>query len=130
MHVERFCALRRRATRSNLLSRDLDDWRITFVDTGLHSNLGQRLLKVRKYLGDDEEFMANYSDGLSDMPLDQHLAEFRRQRVTASFVAVPSPQSFHALHGDDHGIVTSFGRMKSCELLDQRWLLLPAPRNL
>ena len=28
--------------------RDFDDWKITFVDTGLHSNIGQRLLRVRK----------------------------------------------------------------------------------
>ena len=96
-----------------LMSRDLDDWRITFVDTGLHSNLGQRLLRVRQYVDNDEEFLANYSDGLSDVPLDRHLSEFRRQRATASFIAVPSPQSFHALHGDDDGIVTSFGRMQS-----------------
>ena len=97
----------------DLVTRDLDDWRITFVDTGLHANLGQRLLRVRRFLGEDEEFMANYSDGLSNLPLDQHLEEFRRKGAVASFVAVPSAQSFHALHGDDNGIVTSFGRMQN-----------------
>jgi len=99
-----------------LLGSDLDDWRITFVDTGLHSNLGQRLLRVREHLKDDDEFLANYSDGLSDVPIDQQLAEFRRLGATASFVAVPSPQSFHAVHGDDGGIVTSFGRMQDSRL--------------
>ncbi len=93
------------------LRSDIADWRITFVDTGLHSNIGQRLLRVRPYLDGDEEFLANYADGLSNLPLDQHIADFRRQRATASFVAVPSPQSFHALHGDEDGVVTSFGRM-------------------
>src|SRR5262249_12287666 len=33
-----------------LLSSDIDDWSITFVDTGMHSNIGQRLLRVRKYV--------------------------------------------------------------------------------
>src|SRR5690606_6800849 len=47
-----------------LHSRDLDDWRITFVDTGLHSNIGQRLLRVRKYVENEPVFLANYSDGL------------------------------------------------------------------
>lgn len=93
----------------DLVHSDLQDWKITFVDTGLHANIGQRLMRARKYLGDDEEFLANYADGLSDLPLDQHLAEFRASGVTASFATVPSPQSFHALHGDDNGIVTSFG---------------------
>ena len=66
--------------RVELHSRDLDDWKITFVDTGLHSNIGQRLLRVRKYVEDDEVFLANYADGLSDLPLDQHIAEFRERR--------------------------------------------------
>jgi glucose-1-phosphate cytidylyltransferase len=99
-----------------LLSRDMDDWRITFVDTGLHANIGQRLLRVRKYLDDEAEFLANYADGLSDLPLDQHIAEFRRRNVTASFVAVPSPHSFHSVHGDDDGLVTSFGRINDSDV--------------
>jgi glucose-1-phosphate cytidylyltransferase len=99
-----------------MISSDIADWRITFVDTGLHSNLGQRLLRVREYLKDEDEFLANYSDGLSDLPLDRHIAEFRRLKTTASFVAVPSAQSFHALHGDEDGVVTAFGRMRDASL--------------
>jgi glucose-1-phosphate cytidylyltransferase len=99
-----------------LLSRDMDDWHITFVDTGLHANLGQRLLKVRKYLEGEVEFLANYADGLSDLPLDQHVAEFRRRNVTASFVAVPMPHTFHTVHGDDDGLVTSFGRVNDSDI--------------
>src|SRR3982751_3751309 len=60
-----------------LLTSDISDWRITFVDTGLHSNLGQRLLRVREHLDGDDEFMANYADGLSDLPLNEHLDNFR-----------------------------------------------------
>ena len=97
--------------RIELMRSDLQDWKITFVDTGLHANIGQRLLRVRQHLGDDEEFLANYADGLSDLPLDRHIAEFRARGATASFVAVPSPQSFHTLHGDEDGLVTSFGPM-------------------
>lgn len=94
-----------------LLRSDLQDWRITFVDTGLHANIGQRLQRVRQHLEHEEMFLANYADGLSDLPLDQHIAQFRAQGSVASFLAVPSPQSFHALHGDDHGVVTGFGPM-------------------
>jgi glucose-1-phosphate cytidylyltransferase len=93
------------------LATDIADWRITFVDTGLHSNIGQRLLRVRKHLEGETEFLANYADGLSDLPLDQQLADFRAKGSVASFVAVPSPQSFHAVHRDDDGVVTSFGRV-------------------
>lgn len=98
-----------------LLNSDLDDWRITFVDTGLHSNLGQRLLRVRKHLEGETEFLANYADGLSDLPLDAHIDDFRRRDVTASFVAVRTSQSFHTVHSDDAGLVTGFGQIAQSE---------------
>jgi len=52
-----------------LVASDIDDWKITFVDTGLASNIGMRLKAVQGYLEDEEMFLANYSDGLSDLPL-------------------------------------------------------------
>ena len=100
-----------------LLSRDLDDWRITFINTGLHSNIGQRLLHVRNYLEGEEEFLANYADGLSDLPLDRQIADFRRRDVTASFLAVQTAQSFHGVQSHDEGNVTGFGRMRDTDFL-------------
>jgi glucose-1-phosphate cytidylyltransferase len=90
-----------------LLGSDIDDWRITFVDTGMHSNLGQRLLRVRHLLDEEERFLANYSDGLSDLPLDRYLADVERRDAIASLVAVRPSQSFHAVHSTDDGIVTA-----------------------
>jgi len=98
-----------------LLSSDIGDWRITFVDTGLHSNLGQRLLRVRKHLEGEDEFMANYADGLSDLPLNEHLENFRRRKVTASFVAVRTSQSFHSVQSAEDGLVTGFGQIGDSE---------------
>ena len=57
--------------RLDLISSDIHDWRITFVDTGIHSNIGQRLKAVERYLAGEESFLANYTDGLSDQPLPQ-----------------------------------------------------------
>ncbi|MCI0528294.1 MAG: glucose-1-phosphate cytidylyltransferase, partial [Nitrospira sp.] len=51
-----------------LLNSDIQDWTITFVDTGMTSNIGQRLKAVEKYLEGEEVFLANYSDGLTDLP--------------------------------------------------------------
>jgi glucose-1-phosphate cytidylyltransferase len=100
-----------------LHSRDLDDWRITFVDTGLHSNIGQRLLRVRSYLEGEETFLANYADALTDLPLDQHIGDFQRRGVVASFLAIPPAQSFHGVSSNEDGIVTAFGRMQEAEFL-------------
>ncbi len=99
-----------------LLSSDIADWRITFVETGLHANLGQRLLAARKYLRDEPEFLANYSDGLSDVPIDRMIDDFRRKKFTASFVAIKPAQSFHVVHADDEGIVESIGPMEGSPL--------------
>lgn len=102
--------------RVELHSRDLADWKITFVDTGLHSNIGQRLLRARKYVEDEEVFLANYADGLSDLPLDRHIAEFHDRKVVASFAAVRNGQSFHAVQTGEDGLVTRMGAMPDQEL--------------
>jgi glucose-1-phosphate cytidylyltransferase len=98
-----------------LLRKDIDDWRITFVDTGLHSNIGQRLLRVREYLKDEEMFLANYADGLTDLPLNEHIARFRDQKSIATFIAVRTSQSFHCVHSDEKGTVSSFGQLADSE---------------
>lgn len=95
--------------------RDIEDWRITFVDTGLHSNIAERLLRVRPYLEDDEEFLANYSDALSDLPLDRHIERFRQKKSIASLVATRTALSFHCVQADDHGYVDSIGRISDSE---------------
>ena len=92
--------------RVELLEEGIDEWRITFVDTGIHSNLGQRLMRVRHLLEDEQMFLANYSDGLSDYPLDQSIVKFRESDAVASFVSVRPSQSFHAVRADDSGMVT------------------------
>ena len=107
--------LSRGGKKIELLSKDLDDWRITFVDTGLHSNIGQRLLCVRNYLDGEDVFLANYADALTNLPLDQHIADFQHRDVVASFLAVPTAQSFHGVSAEENGIVTAFGRMSDCE---------------
>lgn len=89
-----------------LMNSDSADWRITFVDTGLHSNLGQRLMRVRKYVGDDEHFLANYSDGLSDVDVNAFSDEVKQRGVVGGFVSVRPSQSFHAVRSESDGTVT------------------------
>jgi glucose-1-phosphate cytidylyltransferase len=95
--------------RRELHGSDIADWNITFVDTGLHSNIGQRLLRVKKYLAAENEFLANYSDGLANVPLDRMIADFRTKQATASFVSVRSPQSFNTVQATPEGAVTAVG---------------------
>lgn len=98
------------------LARDIADWRITFVETGLHSNVGERLLAVREHLAGEEMFLANYADGLSAAPLDRYIEAVRRQDVDAGVLAVRSPQSFHVLQSGGDGLVHAFEPMSTFDL--------------
>jgi glucose-1-phosphate cytidylyltransferase len=99
-----------------LHSRDIADWNITFVDTGLQSNIGQRLCAVREHIGDDPVFLANYSDGLSDLPLDRYLGRFQDQDKVASFVCVRPNQSFHTVSVDRGGVVRDIRHVVDADL--------------
>jgi glucose-1-phosphate cytidylyltransferase len=88
-----------------LYSRDIENWKITFAETGPNANIGQRLKAVERYIGDDPEFLANYSDGLSDLSLAAHLDHFHRQNAIGSFVCVRPSQSFHVVSLADDGLV-------------------------
>ena len=99
-----------------LFSSDIEDWKITFVDTGLHSNLGQRLRAVQSHLEGEEVFMANYTDGLTDLDLPKYLAEFRRRDVMGSFLAVRPTYSFHLVDVDDAGLVRHVGDARESAL--------------
>lgn len=91
----------------DLVSTDIKDWRITFADTGTSSNIAQRLVAARKYLGEDEVFLANYSDGLTDLPLDKHLTDFRRKDKIASCITVPLASSYHVISSDESGLASN-----------------------
>jgi glucose-1-phosphate cytidylyltransferase len=63
-----------------------DDWRVTLVDTGQHTETGGRLLQVRDFIG-DEPFLLTYGDGVADVDLPNlikfHESHGRLATVTA-----------------------------------------------
>lgn len=89
----------------DLLHRDIDDWNITFCDTGVNASIGERLKAVEQHLDGEQTFLANYTDGLCDVNLPE-LIEFHQQRsAVASFLSVRPSQSFHTVETDDDGAV-------------------------
>jgi glucose-1-phosphate cytidylyltransferase len=93
------------ARRIDLLRKDIEDWRITFVDTGIQSNIGERLKAVEPFLDGEKEFLANYSDGLTDFPLPTLIDEFHRRDCTGIFLTVRPNASFHFVKRDSDGTV-------------------------
>ena len=73
-----------------------DDWHVHLIDTGLRSNTGGRLRRLREMLGQDT-FMLTYGDGVSDVDLTQLLSFHRAQRRTATLTAVRPPARFGGL---------------------------------
>lgn len=88
-----------------LLSTDIADWTITFVDTGLDTPIGERLRRVRRHLGDDPMFLANYGDGLSDVDVNDLVERLPADHV-GSLLAVYPQDSFHVVGIDDAGRLT------------------------
>ena len=89
-----------------LLSTDIQDWRISFVETGLNASIGQRLRAVQGHLEGEAMFLANYTDGLSDLPLPDFIRDFESRQAVASFVAVRPHYSFHVVQSDAERRVT------------------------
>lgn len=97
--------------------RDIDDWTITFVDTGLRSTIADRLRLVEPHLKGEEVFLANYSDGLTDFPLPQMTEEFPRRDGYASFISVQArTSSLDTVQLDTDGSVRAIKCMKDSDI--------------
>jgi glucose-1-phosphate cytidylyltransferase len=105
--------LREGGRKVELLASDIQDWNITFVDTGLASNIGQRLKAVQRFVAGDEMFLANYSDGLSDLPLPKVIDFMRSQPdAVACFTGVVPTSSFHLVSVREGGRVESIRHVR------------------
>jgi glucose-1-phosphate cytidylyltransferase len=98
-----------------LFNSDIDHWRISFVDTGLNSNIGQRLKAVEGYLDGEEVFLANYSDGLTDLPLVEYVESFRNTKAVGTFLSVRPSQTFHSVLVDDQGYVNDIRHVRETD---------------
>lgn len=101
----------------NLHRSDITDWKITFVDTGLKANIGQRLKAVEKYLEGEETFLANYSDGLSAFPLPNLIEGFMKSGKVACFLCAKPSQSFHVVTLRADNSVNSIQSVRKTDIL-------------
>ena len=90
-----------------VLNKDIDDWNITCIDTGKTSCIGERLRRIQEYVRDEEHFLANYTDGLTNLDLNLLIERHLNNGSTATFISVPPSQSFHSVLMDECGRVNS-----------------------
>jgi glucose-1-phosphate cytidylyltransferase len=84
-----------------------EPWRVTLVETGLHTQTGARLRKIRRYV-DDEPFCFTYGDALADVAIDRLVDFHHAHGKWATVTAVQPPGRFGALDLDGGGAVSAF----------------------
>lgn len=82
-------------------------WTVTFVDTGQESCIGERLKSVEEFLTNEEMFLANYCDGMSDLPLNRYIQDVLLMNKVAAFISVAVPHVFHVVEVGDGNRVQS-----------------------
>jgi glucose-1-phosphate cytidylyltransferase len=99
-----------------VFNSDIDDWTVTFVDTGANSNIGQRLKAVEKYLESEDVFLANYSDNLTDFHLPHLIQRFHENDKTAAILCVRPNASSHCVSVNG-GLVQEIKTMGQSDIL-------------
>lgn len=84
-----------------------EPWRVTVVDTGLHTMTGGRIKRVRDYIG-DEPFMLTYGDGVSDLNITELVRFHRSHGKMVTMSAFNGGQRFGVLDIDGTGQVHEF----------------------
>ena len=72
---------------------------------------------VRDLIGNDERFLANYSDGLSAFPLPDLIDRFVKSGKVASFLCAKPSQSFHVVKLEGENVVSSIQSVRKSDLL-------------
>jgi glucose-1-phosphate cytidylyltransferase len=99
------CVVSSFGSKVELLGKQEEDWRVSLIDTGIWRNIGGRLWAVRDHVKDEEVFLANYSDGLSNVDLNDMIDRFKKSGKLACFLAVRPPITYHLPDIDADGKV-------------------------
>ena len=67
-----------------------EPWKVTLANTGLHTLTAGRILKIREYIGDDDEFFMTYGDGVSNVDIPSLLA-FHHQNGKIATITATQP---------------------------------------
>ncbi|MBA2127605.1 glucose-1-phosphate cytidylyltransferase [Hyphomicrobium methylovorum] len=102
------CVVSGFGSKVEFLSEPEADWRVTMIDTGIWRNIGERLWAVRDQVRNEEMFLANYSDGLTDVNLDDMIAHFKASGKVACFLAIRPPLTYHLADIAPDGKVREF----------------------
>lgn len=89
----------------DLTKYTVDDWQITFAETGLNSMTGARLYKIRHYLESEETFMLTYGDGVANIDISKLLAFHKAHGKLMTVTGGHPPGRFGELEIDGQQVV-------------------------
>jgi glucose-1-phosphate cytidylyltransferase len=110
------CVISNFGQKVDILGEHPADWSITLVDTGIWRNIGERLVAVKHLVEDEDIFLANYSDGLTDAPLPDMIDRFKKSDKVGCFVAIHPPINFHLVEFDQTGLVRRLRSSQQSEI--------------
>ena len=110
------CIISNFGNKVEILGERPPDWRITLVDTGIWRNIGERLVAVRHLVEQEDIFLANYGDGLTDAPLLDMIDRFKKSGKIGCFIAIHPPISFHLAEFDEQGAVRRLRSSQESEI--------------
>ena len=67
------------------------DWKITLAETGIDTMTGGRIKAIEKYIGDDEQFLITYGDGVSDINIAESIAFHEKSKKILTLSGVRPP---------------------------------------
>ena len=83
------------------------NWKIWIVNTGLNSQTGHRLFKIKKFLKSDEDFFMTYGDGLSNVNIKK-LLKFQKKYKKMATLTIVSPQAIFGHINLSGNLITKF----------------------
>lgn len=84
-----------------------EPWKVTLVDTGLHTMTGGRVRRIRDYVG-NEPFMLTYGDGVSDVDISDLLRAHQASGKLATLTAYQPNNRFGVLDIDQDDSIRDF----------------------
>lgn len=85
---------------------NLEDWNITFVNTGQTAGTGARLAKVKEFIGQDEDFFLTYGDGIAQINIDELEEYHRKNGKIGTITGVRPPSRFGEIVVQNNKIIS------------------------
>ncbi len=94
---------------------ETDGWRVTCTATGIEASIGERLYAAKRCLEGEKIFLANYADGLTDIPLPRLIGSFAEDKI-GLFLCVKPSLTYHFVKARPDGVVTEIAPADEVDL--------------